>query len=239
MTESLNIATLPLNGVQLIEASAGTGKTWSITGLYLRWVLGIGAEPLDVDRILVVTFTNAAVAELRGRIRTRLRDALDVLEGKRDDAFLEQLLSDTDQAQARLRLTLALSSMDNAAIYTIHSFCKRLLSQYAFEAGMHFDLDMQEGASEFRQQAVRDYWRQHAWTDSPMAQLLAAHFSHAGQLGSILDRLLGKPDVPLLPAVSLEQALAAAAQKDAALEKNTRGVADTGARGICAVAGSS
>lgn len=218
MTESLNIATLPLNGVQLIEASAGTGKTWSITGLYLRWVLGIDAEPLDVDRILVVTFTNAAVAELRGRIRSRLRDALDVLEGKLDDAFLAQLLSDTDKAQARLRLTLALSSMDNAAIYTIHSFCKRLLSQYAFEAGMHFDLDMQEGASEFRQQAVRDYWRQHAWTDSPMAHLLAAHFSHAGQLGSILDRLLGKPDVPLLPAVSLEQALAAAAQKEVALE---------------------
>lgn len=219
MTESLNIATLPLKGVQLIEASAGTGKTWSITGLYLRWVLGIDAEALEVDRILVVTFTNAAVAELRGRIRSRLREALDVLEGKRDDAFLAQLLGETDTEQARLRLTLALSSMDNAAIYTIHSFCKRLLSQYAFEAGMHFDLDMQEGASEFRQQAVRDYWRQHAWTDSPTARLLAAHFSHAGQLGNTLDRLLGKPDVPLLPVVSLEQALAAAAQKDEALEK--------------------
>src|SRR5690606_5129930 len=93
------------------------------------------------------------------------------------------------------------------------------LSQYAFEAGMHFDLDMQEGASEFRQQAVRDYWRQHAWTDSPTAHLLAAHFSHAGQLGGVLDRLLGKPDVPLLPAVSLEQALDAAVQKNKALER--------------------
>ena len=218
MTESLNVATLPLNGVQLIEASAGTGKTWSITGLYLRWVLGIDAEPLEVDRILVVTFTNAAVAELRGRIRARLREALDVLEGKNDDAFLVQLIGGVEKEQARVRLTLALSSMDNAAIYTIHSFCKRLLSQYAFEAGMHFDLDMQEGASEFRQQAVRDYWRQHAWTDSPTAHLLATHFRHAGQLEAVLDRLLGKTEVPLLPAVSLEQALDAAAQKDKALE---------------------
>lgn len=218
MSEPLNIASLPLNGVQLIEASAGTGKTWSITGLYLRWVLGIDAEPLEVDRILVVTFTNAAVAELRGRIRARLREALDVLEGKNDDAFLVQLIGGAEKEPARVRLTLALSSMDNAAIYTIHSFCKRLLSQYAFEAGMHFDLDMQEGASEFRQQAVRDYWRQHAWSDSPTAYLLATHFSHAGQLEKILGRLLGKADVPLLPAVSLEQALEAAAQKEAALE---------------------
>src|SRR5690606_27185838 len=135
-------------------------------------------------------------AALRGRIRARLRKAHDVREGKNDDAYPPKLIGGVEKAQARVRLTLAISSMGNAAIYTIHSFCKRLLSQYAFEAGMHFDLDMQEGASEFRQQAVRDYWRQHAWTDSPTAHLLATHFSHAGQLENILGRLLGKAEVP-------------------------------------------
>ncbi len=216
--QPLDIARLPLKGVQLIEASAGTGKTWSITGLYLRWVLGIGAAPLEVEQILVVTFTKAAVAELRGRIRLRLREALDVLEGQGEDEFLQALLADVDVALARKRLQLALSCMDNAAIFTIHGFCKRLLSQYAFEAGISFDLDMQDGASELREQAVLDYWRQHAWQDTSVAQLLASQFSDAKHLHGQLKPLLDKADTPLTPVVTLEQALQANDARVQALE---------------------
>ncbi|MDF1780030.1 MAG: exodeoxyribonuclease V subunit beta [Alcanivoracaceae bacterium] len=220
---ALNIKTLPLNGVQLIEASAGTGKTWSITGLYLRWVLGIDTDPLDVEKILVVTFTKAAVAELRGRIRLRLREALDVVNGDNDDEFLVDLLTSvTDDAEkknrAKKRLQLALSCMDNAAIYTIHGFCKRVLSQYAFEAGISFDLDMQDSASEFRQQAVQDYWRQHSWQDGPIAQLLISQFSDAEQLHGQLKSLLSKADTPLTPSITLQAALAANVAKDDALQ---------------------
>lgn len=220
---TLDIKTLPLNGVQLIEASAGTGKTWSITGLYLRWVLGIDTSPLEVEKILVVTFTKAAVAELRGRIRLRLREALDVVNGDNDDEFLADLLTpitaDAEKKEhAKKRLQLALSCMDNAAIYTIHGFCKRVLSQYAFEAGISFDLEMQESASEFRQQAVLDYWRQHAWQDGPVAQLLISQFSDAQQLLGQLKSLLSKADIPLTPTVSLESALTANAAKEKALQ---------------------
>ncbi|MBQ0753159.1 MAG: exodeoxyribonuclease V subunit beta [Gammaproteobacteria bacterium] len=218
----LDIATLPLNGVQLIEASAGTGKTWSITGLYLRWVLGIGLRegdtPLEVDKILVVTFTKAAVAELRGRIRLRLREALDVLNNDKQDEFLATLLADIDPAPAKKRLKLALSCMDNAAIYTIHGFCKRLLSQYAFEAGISFDLDMQDSASELREQAAQDYWRQHAWQNNAVAHLLVSQFSNAQQLHGAVRGLLNKADTPLTPSVTLDQALAANDAKQQALE---------------------
>ena len=59
----------PLAGFNLIEASAGTGKTYTITALYLRLVV---EARIPVNRILVVTYTNAATKELRDRIRSRL-----------------------------------------------------------------------------------------------------------------------------------------------------------------------
>jgi exodeoxyribonuclease V beta subunit len=86
---------LPLHGVQLIEASAGTGKTWTIATLYLRLVLGHGdhAEPLLPPQILVVTFTKAATAELRERIRTRLSEAAEAFRGRGvPDDFLAALV---------------------------------------------------------------------------------------------------------------------------------------------------
>ena len=70
----LDQTTLSLEGTHLIEASAGTGKTHTIASLYLRLLL---ERELNVNQILVVTFTNAATAELRGRIRGRLREAAD------------------------------------------------------------------------------------------------------------------------------------------------------------------
>ncbi|MDO9216000.1 MAG: UvrD-helicase domain-containing protein, partial [Lacisediminimonas sp.] len=79
-----------LDARTLIEASAGTGKTWNITGLYLRLLL---EKSLEVEQILVVTFTKAATAELRERIRTRIVDMLDCLQqdGDSDDSFLAEL----------------------------------------------------------------------------------------------------------------------------------------------------
>ena len=95
--------TFPLHGARLIEASAGTGKTFTIAGLYLRLLLGHGStetkhqKPLTVDQILVVTFTEAATAELRDRIRARIHDArLAFSRGKSTDPVIAPLLNQVD-----------------------------------------------------------------------------------------------------------------------------------------------
>src|SRR5512139_1058331 len=122
---------MPLTGLQLIEASAGTGKTHAISSLYLRLLLEAG---LNVAEILVVTFTRAATEELRGRIRRRLVDALrllgdaDALDREEDAAFatiVRRALTARDASERRLRAAVA--AIDEAAIFTIHGFCQRAL----------------------------------------------------------------------------------------------------------------
>ena len=127
---------------QTLLGATGTGKTYTIALLFLRLLLEKG---LSVDEILVVTFTKAATEELRGRIRQRIRDALDVLEGQGpDDPLLQDLLAKATeripQDKASILLSDALTRMDEAAIYTIHGFCQRMLRELAFETGSPFDL---------------------------------------------------------------------------------------------------
>ncbi|HGG58973.1 MAG TPA: exodeoxyribonuclease V subunit beta, partial [Gammaproteobacteria bacterium] len=157
--ESLNPFTIPLKGVSLIEASAGTGKTYSITSLYLRMLLECG---LPVDRLLVVTFTKAATEELRERIRGRIKSALAFLENPGaagEDALFEWLEQRGDRDEAIRALKIALASMDGAAVYTIHGFCQRVLTDNAFDTGMAFELDFIEDEALLRDQAVEDFWR--------------------------------------------------------------------------------
>ncbi len=127
----LNTMTFPLNGARLIEASAGTGKTFTIAGLYLRLLLGHGddqtkhQQPLTVDQILVVTFTEAATAELRDRIRARIHDArIAFARGVSSDPVIQPLLEEVKDHPAAAALLLnAERQMDEAAVYTIHGFC--------------------------------------------------------------------------------------------------------------------
>ncbi|MEP6956681.1 MAG: UvrD-helicase domain-containing protein, partial [Chthoniobacterales bacterium] len=120
-------------GTMLIEASAGTGKTFTIAFLVLRLLLE--RPELTIDRILVTTFTELATAELRGRIRERLRAALALFGGgPSDDELLLQLRKrHPDQRAAATRLEAALVNFDEAPIYTIHGFCQRVLAERAFE----------------------------------------------------------------------------------------------------------
>ncbi len=135
----LDPKSLPLSGTQLIEASAGTGKTYTIALLYLRLLLEKG---LDVSEILVVTFTKAATEELRGRIRLRIREAVDVLDGRTSgDPLLNDLLDQAGRTTFnRQRLLDGLTLLDEAAIYTIHSFCQQMLQDHAFESGALFEV---------------------------------------------------------------------------------------------------
>ncbi|MCL6271837.1 exodeoxyribonuclease V subunit beta [Sansalvadorimonas sp. 2012CJ34-2] len=166
--QNLDPLTLLLHGHRLIEASAGTGKTWTIAALYLRLLLGHGREqnsahcqPLTVDQILVVTFTEAATEELRDRIRGRIHQARQAfLSDTSDDPFLKELLQDLgDHPLQAKRLLAAERQMDEAAIFTIHGFCQRMLKQHAFESGTLFTSDLLEDQSELVADAVADFWR--------------------------------------------------------------------------------
>ena len=147
--QQLNPISIPLNAVSLIEASAGTGKTYTMGSLYLRLLLQVGENAfpyaLNVEQILVVTFTEMATEELKRKIRERIYDAKQKLTAYQQtqdsavfgqDDFLRELVSTiTDLPLAIQRLTLAEQNMDLAAIYTIHGFCRRMLMQYAFNSG--------------------------------------------------------------------------------------------------------
>ena len=137
MEKDFDVINSPLEGTILIQASAGTGKTYSITFLYLRFII---EEGLEVNQILVVTFTEAATAELRTRIRKRLMDAVQAVKGEEvSDALLNEyltLLQDKfSQEKILASLEIALRSFDKASIYTIHGFCSRILNDQPFMSG--------------------------------------------------------------------------------------------------------
>ncbi|MDU6925005.1 exodeoxyribonuclease V subunit beta [Franconibacter helveticus] len=168
--ESLDPLRLPLLGERLIEASAGTGKTFTIAALYLRLLLGLGGEnahtrPLSVEELLVVTFTEAATEELRGRIRSNIHELrVACLRERTDDALYQRLLDEIpDKRHAAQTLLLAERQMDEAAIFTIHGFCQRMLSLNAFESGMPFEQQLIEDESLLRYQACADFWRRHCY----------------------------------------------------------------------------
>ncbi len=161
-----------LGGIKLIEASAGTGKTYTIANLYLRHIFE-GRSPAE---ILLVTFTNAATDELRGRIRARIYDALQLLNnpeairGPVDDEFLSLLLTQwqdmDDEAQQKQcnRLRLALRCMDEAAIFTLHGFCQRALTDHALSSRQPFDATLLNDDMALWDEALKDWWRKQSYT---------------------------------------------------------------------------
>jgi exodeoxyribonuclease V beta subunit len=192
--QALDPLTMPLAGLQVIEASAGTGKTWTLAALYVRLVLGHGRTgALYPPQILVMTFTDAATAELRGRVRERLaqvalffKDAPGAQAAA--DPFLRGLRAaypaDAWPACAQ-RLDLAAQWMDDAAIYTIHGWSSRMLKSHAFDSASLFQQSRVEDSDALRLSAVQDYWR-HWFYAVPLRQLGALQ-----ALGADPDALLG------------------------------------------------
>jgi len=166
----LNPYNLPLFGARLIEASAGTGKTYTLAILYLRLLLGLGGENafprlLSVQEILVVTFTEAATEELRGRIRQNIHDLrIACIRGRTDKSGLIELLAQiSDRESATMLLLAAERQMDEAAIYTIHGFCQRMLTQNAFESGILFEQTLVQDEQPLHRQATADFWRRYCY----------------------------------------------------------------------------
>src|SRR5271169_3967324 len=119
--------TVPLQRRLFLEASAGTGKTFTIEHLVVRLLL---ETEMTLDQILVVTFTRAATRELKERIRANLEK---VCERKFD--YLKNI---TDEQLEKSKT--ALLTFDRSQIFTIHSFCSRLLQEFAFEASVGLEL---------------------------------------------------------------------------------------------------
>jgi exodeoxyribonuclease V beta subunit len=204
LTPNLDPLTLPLRGTRLIEASAGTGKTYTIAALYVRLVLGHGAPqlgPLVPSQILVMTFTKAATRELSYRIRARLVEAAACFRGAQPpenyDAFLRGLLDaypDADEReQAAWRLASAAESMDEAAVFTIDAWCQRMLREHAFDSGSLFDEELQPNESALLLEAAADYWRQQVYPlELPAADLVLASFKDVATLAQNCRSLLGE-----------------------------------------------
>jgi exodeoxyribonuclease V beta subunit len=204
MLDAETILGLDLAGFKLIEASAGTGKTHTIADLYLRHILD-GRQP---SQILIVTYTNAATEELRGRIRRRLYRALDLLQhpGNCEDDLLMLLLEqsqklDDDSRTARInRLQLAIRSMDDAAISTIHSFCQRSLQEHALSGKQLFDSAMLTDDAAIWESAIKDWWRKRTYQlDGDGWQLFHDNLPDLDGLITILLELRNKPSARIIP----------------------------------------
>ncbi len=190
----------PFEGSRLIEASAGTGKTFTIALLYLRLILGHGCTPLMPPQILVTTFTEAAADELRARIRTRLADAARVFsagDGSHADAHLAALsqayTEPAARQQAAFRLIQAANWMDEAAIFTIHGWCQRMLTSHAFHSRALFEQTVLTSLAPLIAEAVQDYWRIHVYALPEAQAALAARclgnpMALVRQLKSLLQR---------------------------------------------------
>ena len=174
MSQLLDPLAFPLHGSRLIEASAGTGKTWTIAALYLRLVLGHGgdsgfARALAPSEILVMTFTRAATRELSNRVRERLIEAASCFRGEREmeDELLAQLAasyaSEGERRVAAHRLVMAAETMDEAAIFTIDAWCQRMLREHAFDSGSLFDEELVSDEHALFDDAAHDYWRQNVY----------------------------------------------------------------------------
>ncbi|MBE3673643.1 exodeoxyribonuclease V subunit beta [Pseudoalteromonas distincta] len=210
--QALNPLTMPLIGQSLIEASAGTGKTYTITGLYLRYLLGMQIEgelntPLSVEQILVVTFTDAATQEIKDRVRSRIIAARDALLGQDpNDELIEGVIAKIDDKHRAFDLLdAAAKSMDEAAIFTIHGFCQRMLKQHAFESGVAFNLEFILDERDILLETIKDFWRAFVYplnkerTDA-ILDVFAAPESLFAQVASILN----KANAHITPQINLD-----------------------------------
>ena len=209
--QALNPLQFPLWGSRLIEASAGTGKTYTIAALYLRLVLQHGGDnayqrPLVPPDILVVTFTDAATQELRDRIRQRLAEAAELFARAPEDvqgldqigelllALRAEYEPERWPACARL-LREAANWMDEAAVSTIHSWCYRMLREHAFDSGSLFQQTLVTDQTELLTQVVQDYWRQQFYgLPAPSLQTLLQMVASPAALQAAVTNMLTRQE---------------------------------------------
>jgi exodeoxyribonuclease V beta subunit len=193
-----------LAGKTVVEASAGTGKTHAITTLVLRLVLEAKLEPRE---ILVMTFTEAATAELRARIRRRLGLALAVLRGnlspaELDDPELFAICEKHGDSGALERMTRALDNVDEAPITTIHGFCHRVLHDQALGTKTRFSAELVPDLEELYDDVLYDFWHQRVARDPELVEALATDEVDVAWFRQLLGEARRHPQARLVPDAS-------------------------------------
>jgi exodeoxyribonuclease V beta subunit len=187
----LNLIDVALDGRNLIEASAGAGKTFTISRLYLRLLL---EKELEVDSILVVTFTEAATGELKTRIRETLMEALENVSEPElcKDRNIAEILRKTEPEKNIRALKKAVINFDRAAIFTIHGFCQRVLRENSFESSVLFDAEFITDQTQLVEEVIDDFWRIKISQAHPLFRALAVsgemNFANLHDLASALMR---------------------------------------------------
>ncbi|AFA41332.1 exonuclease V (RecBCD complex), beta subunit [Wigglesworthia glossinidia endosymbiont of Glossina morsitans morsitans (Yale colony)] len=161
--EILNPITFPIQNTCLIEASAGTGKTYSIIIFYLRLLLGLNQSlflsGLNIKEILVVTYTEAAKNQLKNRIRQEIFHLkLACINYDIRHPLIQEI---KDLKTAILRLISAEKQIDEASIFTIHGFCHRMLNLNLFESGYTLNNSLLEDEFILYQKIFENFWHEH------------------------------------------------------------------------------
>ncbi|MBL4632395.1 MAG: exodeoxyribonuclease V subunit beta [Kofleriaceae bacterium] len=196
---------IPLFGTSLLEASAGTGKTYTIATLYLRLLL---EHSLSVREILVVTYTRAATAELRDRIRQRLQLAYQFLTSDKDsgDATMNEFMSSRTAGghadDDRRRILASVREFDQAAIFSIHSFCQRILQDNSFESGAAFESSFLSEESTLVSEICDDYWANELYGANSATVRYLLHSTKAvtrQRVAAIASKAIGSPLARVVP----------------------------------------
>jgi exodeoxyribonuclease V beta subunit len=200
--KNFDLINTPLKGTNLIEASAGTGKTYTIAGLFVRLIL---ERALFADQILVVTFTKAATEELKDRIRRKLVQTKEgFLKRESRDPLVASLVKQSeDPVLAIQMLKDALIDFDKAAIFTIHGFCQKILHENTFETGSNYDSELITDPGNLVQEVVDDFWRKYFYGLPP--EFLSYANNHKKIKGPVhFVKLLERiryPDVKIVPEI--------------------------------------
>ncbi|MEN8134443.1 MAG: exodeoxyribonuclease V subunit beta [Thermodesulfobacteriota bacterium] len=203
MRLDFSIKDAPLSGVMLIDASAGTGKTYTISSLVLRLLLEKG---LEIDEILVVTYTEAAVDDLKTRVRQKIIDGVAAFNnGASDDGFLGELLVEVpNHPQALRRLTIALRNFDEASIFTIHGFCRRVLNEHSLESGVLFDSELHTDQHDLLQEITEDFFRLNFYGASSLVASYCLKDFAPSNLMQKLGNIHARDDLKIIPEIDGE-----------------------------------
>ena len=197
--EALKLNKKPATGTTLIEASAGTGKTFSIANLYLHYIL----QGQKIEEVLVVTFTEAATKELRERLRENLSKAKKVLMGLEEDEIIQDILTLYSTENCQALIETAILNFDQSAIFTIHGFCQRMLKENAFESACLFDAELISDQENIVAEIVNDFWRKKIYTLSE--EELRSLSLKRSELTSLCKEILKNPELSIHGSASEEE----------------------------------
>ena len=209
ITQKFNLQSCPLDGINIIEASAGTGKTYTIQNIYAKLILFKG---YSIDSILVVTFTDAATKELKVRIRSILNELNLCFQGKNVSEEIKELANteyyfdhngkkkSVSRELREKRINNAINNFDDAAIFTIHGFCSKVLNDYSFETGILFNVQLEKNIEPVVRDITEDFWRLEAYTASPF-EIAALNYNsiNAKSLTSYIKNFTNKGDIQVFP----------------------------------------